>query len=113
MRNVQPFMLETRNGPLALAHNGNLTNASSLRNELLDQGVGLTSSSDSEIMILMLARAPGNNWLDRIASCMARWQGAFSVVIPQPGRSLRSPRPMGTAPAHDRSAACWRARSGF
>jgi amidophosphoribosyltransferase len=81
MRNVQPFMLETRNGPLALAHNGNLTNASYLRNELLDQGVGLTSSSDSEIMILMLARAAGNNWLDRIASCMSRWQGAFSVVI--------------------------------
>jgi amidophosphoribosyltransferase len=81
MRNVQPFMLETRNGPLALAHNGNLTNAVSLRNELLDQGVGLTSSSDSEIMILMLARAAGNNWLDRIANCMARWEGAFSAVI--------------------------------
>jgi amidophosphoribosyltransferase len=81
MRNVQPFMLETRNGPLALAHNGNLTNANLLRKELLDQGIGLTSSSDSEIMILMLARAPGDTWLDRIADCMARWEGAFSAVI--------------------------------
>jgi amidophosphoribosyltransferase len=81
LRNVQPFMLETRNGPLALAHNGNLTNADFLRSELLDQGIGLTSSSDSEIMILMLARAPGKNWLERIAACMPRWEGAYSAVI--------------------------------
>lgn len=81
MHNSQPFLVETRYGPLALAHNGNLVNAAGLRSELLEQGNGLTSSTDSEVMTLMLARAPGKTWLDRIAACMPRWVGAYSLVI--------------------------------
>jgi amidophosphoribosyltransferase len=79
--NAQPFMLETRHGPLSLAHNGNLVNAVALRMELLRQGVGFTSTTDSEVMTLMLAGTDGKTWLDRIAACMPRWQGAFSLVI--------------------------------
>lgn len=79
--NAQPFMIETRHGPLALAHNGNLVNAAALRMQLLEQGIGMTSSTDSEIMALMLAGAEGNTWLDRIAACMPCWTGAFSLVI--------------------------------
>ncbi len=79
--NAQPFMIETRYGPLAMAHNGNLVNAASLRMELLEQGVGMTSSTDSEVMTLMLAGADGKTWLDRIAACMPRWIGAYSLVI--------------------------------
>jgi amidophosphoribosyltransferase len=79
--NAQPFLIETLHGPLALAHNGNLVNAATLRAELLNTGVGLVSSTDSEIMTLMLARAAGKTWLDRIAACMPRWIGAYSLVI--------------------------------
>src|SRR5512144_2951898 len=43
-RNAQPFLIETRYGPLAVAHNGNLINAAVLRQELLDRGIGLSSS---------------------------------------------------------------------
>jgi amidophosphoribosyltransferase len=80
-QNVQPFLIETRNGPLALAHNGNLVNAAALRAELLENGIGLTSSTDSEVMIMMLAGAPGKTWMERISVCMSRWIGAFSLVI--------------------------------
>lgn len=81
IRNAQPFHIETRYGPLALAHNGNLVNAAVLRQELLNRGVGLTSSSDSEVMTLMLAGAPGKDWMDRIDHCMQRWEGAYALVI--------------------------------
>ncbi len=80
-RNAQPFMIETMYGPLALGHNGNLVNSGQLRQRLLEDGVGLSSSSDSEVMTLMLARAEGKTWGERIQSCMKEWRGAYSLVI--------------------------------
>jgi amidophosphoribosyltransferase len=59
LRNAQPFMIETIHGPLALAHNGNLINSAELRNELMQQGMGFSSSSDTEVMTMMLARNGG------------------------------------------------------
>ena len=81
MRNVQPFMIETMHGPLALGHNGNLVNSAQLRDQLLRDGVGLSSSSDSEVMTMMLARAQGATWSERIQDCMRKWQGAYSLVV--------------------------------
>lgn len=81
MRNAQPFMIETMNGPLALAHNGNLVNSAELRDEMLHQGVGFSSSSDSEVMTMMLARDAGATWEDRIKDAMKKWIGAYSLVI--------------------------------
>ncbi len=81
IRNAQPFMIETMNGPLALAHNGNLVNSAELRQRLLTEGVGLSSSSDTEVMTMMLARSPGKNWTERIRACMKDWRGAYSLVI--------------------------------
>ena len=80
-RNVQPYVVETIHGPLAVAHNGNLVNADRLRTELLERGAGLQSSSDSEVLALMLAGAEGANWEERLASVMPHWEGAFSLVI--------------------------------
>lgn len=81
IRNAQPFMIETMNGPLALAHNGNLVNSAELRQRLLEEGVGLTSSSDTEVMTMMLARQKGATWDERIQACMQEWRGAYSLVI--------------------------------
>lgn len=80
-RNAQPFMIDTRHGPLAVAHNGNLTNAAWLRRELLSRGIGLSSASDSELLALSLAGAKGEGWPERIADAMSRWEGAFSLLI--------------------------------
>ena len=81
IRNAQPFMIETIHGPLAVGHNGNLVNSRELRQRLLENGVGLSASSDSEVLTMMLARTQGNSWEERIKACMQDWVGAYSVVI--------------------------------
>ena len=80
-RNAQPFLIETMHGPLAVAHNGNLVNAVELRQELLHKGIGLSSSSDSEVLTMMLAGAEGSSWEERLRNTMGRWQGAYSLVV--------------------------------
>ncbi|MBN2386204.1 MAG: amidophosphoribosyltransferase [Anaerolineales bacterium] len=81
IRNAQPFMIETMNGPVALAHNGNLVNSTALRDELLHSGVGFSSSSDSEVMTMMLARNGGDTWVERLKHAMTLWKGAYSLVM--------------------------------
>ena len=81
LRNAQPFMIETIHGPLALAHNGNLVNSIELRNALMQHGVGFSSSSDTEVMTMMLARNGGATWEERIRTAMKKWVGAYSLVI--------------------------------
>jgi amidophosphoribosyltransferase len=80
-RNIQPFLVETMHGPLALAHNGNLVNASSLREELLARGFGLTATSDTEVFTLMLAASGGRTWEERLERTAPAWKGAFSLVL--------------------------------
>jgi len=87
LRNAQPYLIETMHGPLGVGHNGNLTNALHLRQKLLERGVGLSSSSDSEVITQMLAAPlPGAalgqpDWEGRLASFMAEAEGAYSLVI--------------------------------
>ncbi len=81
LRNAQPYLIETALGPLGIAHNGNLTNAPALRRGLLDKGVGLISSTDSEVITQMLAGVPGKSWEERITAFMGRAEGAYSLAI--------------------------------
>lgn len=80
-RNAQPFLLETRHGPIAVAHNGNLVNSVELREELLDKGVGLSSSSDTELIAQVLAGTDGKDFFERLKNAMLCLQGAYSLVI--------------------------------
>ncbi|HID49689.1 MAG TPA: amidophosphoribosyltransferase [Chromatiales bacterium] len=93
IRNAQPYLIETSRGPLGVAHNGNLTNALTLRKRLMERGVGLSSTSDSEVITQMLAapagvwaQRPSNGddddlWVNRIRDLMAVAEGAYSLVI--------------------------------
>ena len=81
LRNAQPYLVETLDGPLALGHNGNLINAPQLRRELLERGVGLQTSTDSEVILHLLAGAGGGDWVTRIRIMMAKAEGAYSLVI--------------------------------
>lgn len=92
LRNAQPYLIETIYGPLAVAHNGNLTNALDLRQQLLTRGVGLSSTTDSELITQILAAPPevwnGTNgvhhadrWLARIRAFMHIAEGAYSLVL--------------------------------
>ena len=80
-RNIQPFLVETMHGPLAVAHNGNIVNATALRDELLTRGFGLTATSDTEVIALMLAAAGGRTWEERLERTLPAWKGAFSLVL--------------------------------
>jgi len=81
LRNAQPYLIETALGPLGMAHNGNLTNSPQLRRDLLQRGVGLASSSDSEVITQMLAGATGRTWEERLRMFMIQAQGAYSLAI--------------------------------
>ena len=80
LRNIQPQVIETIDGPLAVAHNGNLVNAPQLRRDLLESGVGLQTSSDTELIVQLLVVAAGD-WLSRIRALMAQLEGAYSLTI--------------------------------
>ncbi len=81
IRNIQPFLIDSRHGPMALAHNGNLVNAGVIRSRLLNKGVGLTSASDTELMVMDLAGSEKRSWTSRIKAAMEGWIGAFSFVL--------------------------------
>jgi amidophosphoribosyltransferase len=97
-RNVQPFLVETMHGPLAVAHNGNLVNAPGLRDELLGRGFGLTATSDTEVLTLMLAAAGGRTWEERIERTMPAWRGAYSLVVLGTDRVVAVRDPWGFRP---------------
>lgn len=97
-RNAQPFLVETMHGPLAVAHNGNLVNAAELRAQLLTRGFGLTATSDTEVMTLMLAAAKGDSWEERLALMMPTWVGAFSLVVLTADSVLAARDPWGFRP---------------
>ncbi len=83
LANSQPMLAEWRGGQIALAHNGNLVNAMELRRELEDAGERLEATSDSEVMLRMIAReaGPAGGVEAAVAKCMARWVGAYSLTI--------------------------------
>ena len=94
-RNVQPYLIETIYGPLGVAHNGNLTNALELRHKLLTRGVGLSSTTDSEVITQILASPPDvwadeqvylsgyhlGEWEQRIRAFTQVAEGAYSLTI--------------------------------
>ncbi|MBC7223048.1 MAG: amidophosphoribosyltransferase [Anaerolineae bacterium] len=81
VQNAQPYVMETALGPLGVAHNGNLTNGLRLRRQLLERGVGLSASSDSEVITQLLAGAAGRTWEERIVHFMGQAEGAYSLTI--------------------------------
>ena len=77
----QPFMLESSLGTIAVAHNGNIVNIDTIRDELFQRGVGLTTWCDTEMMTQLLAGAEGDTWLDRISHTMPLLEGAYSLTL--------------------------------
>jgi amidophosphoribosyltransferase len=81
LRNAQPFCATTDEGPVALAHNGNLVNAAAIRRELEGRGAILTSSSDSEVIVHLLARSRERSPEDRLIDALSRVKGAYSLAM--------------------------------
>ena len=81
LANAQPCYANTRCGPLALAHNGNLTNADEIKRELVRAGAIFSSSSDSEVIVHLIARSNADTPEGQIREALERIDGAYSVVI--------------------------------
>ena len=77
---IQPFSSELAFGGFALAHNGNLTNAARLRASLVETGSLFQSSSDTEIIVHLVARSHQNTVTDRLIDAIKQIEGAFSLV---------------------------------
>ncbi len=96
--NAQPFLVQGNNGPLALAHNGNIVNAELLREGLEEDGVSFESSSDTEVIARLLGNATGATWEHRFAHLMRRATGAYSLTILIPEGVFAVRDPMGVRP---------------
>jgi amidophosphoribosyltransferase len=81
LANAQPILAGYREGPLALAHNGNLTNALSLRTDLVAKGSIFQSSSDSEVLIHLIARSEAREPEDQLLDALERVDGAYSLLV--------------------------------
>jgi amidophosphoribosyltransferase len=79
--NVQPVYARSDLGELMLGHNGNLTNARWLRDELGEQGVEFGSASDTEVLAKLIAHAPGRTWAQRVDHAFHRAVGAFTFTM--------------------------------
>lgn len=87
LANAQPILARYREGPLALAHNGNLTNAGRLRSDLVAKGSIFQTSSDSEVLVHLIARSDAREPEDQLLDAFERIEGAYSLVLTV-GRTL-------------------------
>jgi amidophosphoribosyltransferase len=102
-RNAQPMTIKTAPGfaagsPFALAHNGNLVNTQSLAAELAADGVQFGSSSDSEVILHLVAHTCGASWEERLLKALPRLRGAFSLVMASPRTLFAARDPWGIRP---------------
>ena len=87
LANAQPCSANTRCGPLAIAHNGNLVNAAAIKRELVERGAIFTSSSDTEVLVHLIARSEADTVEGQIRDALEQVDGAYSLVI-SVGRTL-------------------------
>ena len=98
IQNAQPILVEGPNGPLAIAHNGNLVNAEVLRHSLEELGHRFATTTDTEVIAHLLASAPGRDWVERASSVMRVIKGAYCLTVLLPGALLAMRDPYGIRP---------------
>jgi amidophosphoribosyltransferase len=81
LRNVQPIFADLADGGLAIAHNGNLTNALEVRRELVQRGCIFQSTMDSEVIVHLIATSLASGFMTRLVDALHQLQGAYSLII--------------------------------
>lgn len=81
VRNVQPFVVRYGGGQVAIAHNGNLVNARRLRAQLESRGSIFGTSSDTEVILHLLATSVQGTFINRLVDALLQVQGAYSLVV--------------------------------
>jgi amidophosphoribosyltransferase len=98
LKNCQPFVVEWAHGALAIGHNGNLVNADLLRDELERRGSIFQSTSDTEVIIHLIAASAAGPLMDRIVDALGRVEGAYSLVMMTEDRLIGARDPAGFRP---------------
>ncbi len=98
LRNAQPFVFEYAHGAIAIAHNGNLVNAAATRHRLEQNGSIFQTSSDTEVIIHLLAQAGEPDTLERLVSALRQVTGAYSLVLLTESRLIAVRDPHGFRP---------------
>ncbi len=98
IKNAQPLAVDCGHGSIAVAHNGNLTNAGMLRDKLETEGSIFSSDSDTEVFIHLFARSTSGKTVDRVAEALNEVEGAFSLVFLSPDELIAVRDPNGFRP---------------
>jgi len=96
--NAQPIMVQSNKGMIALAHNGNLTNAQDIRARMEAQGSIFQTTSDTEVIVHLIAQSREQTLPDAITDALRRVEGAFSLVMISPDRIFAARDPRGFRP---------------
>ncbi|MGN6499717.1 MAG: amidophosphoribosyltransferase, partial [Tsuneonella sp.] len=98
LRNVQPLYAELASGGFAVAHNGNISNARALREELVRKGAIFQSTSDTEVIIHLVATSRYPKLLDKIVDALRMVEGAYSLILMTPQGMIACRDPLGIRP---------------
>jgi amidophosphoribosyltransferase len=98
IRNAQPFAVDYAGGSLAVCHNGNLTNADEIRADLEQQGSIFSSTSDTEVLVHLVARSKEISIEDRVVDALTKVQGAYSLLFMTPDTVIAVRDPRGIRP---------------
>ena len=98
MRNVQPLFADFKSGGFAVAHNGNITNAITLREKLVRFGAICQSTSDTEIILHLIARSQRKLIVERFIEGLHQLEGAYALVCLTNGMLIGARDPIGIRP---------------
>lgn len=98
LANTQPLLANYRSGQVALAHNGNIVNAGELRYELENRGAIFQNSTDSEVLLHLIAQSPASDFEEALISSLPRLKGAYSILIQREGKMIALKDPHGIRP---------------
>ncbi|MEQ1647002.1 MAG: amidophosphoribosyltransferase, partial [Hyphomicrobiaceae bacterium] len=98
LRNVQPFFAELDTGGFALGHNGNLTNALTIRQELIQTGAMFNATSDTEVVLHLIARSKKRRMVERFIDALLQIEGAYAFVAMTNDMLIGARDPIGIRP---------------
>jgi len=98
LRNVQPLYADLASGGFAVAHNGNISNAHQLRQELVSKGAIFQSTSDTEVIIHLVATSRYPTMLDKLIDALRMVEGAYALIVTTPRGMAACRDPLGIRP---------------
>jgi len=98
LRNIQPFFADTHAGGIGVAHNGNLTNALSIRKKLVKDGAIFYSTSDTEVIIQLIAKSKRTTTEEKITDAIFQIQGGYALVMLAQSKLIGVRDPLGIRP---------------